>query len=85
VRGQVVAGDAKARFGELVRRAETEGPQIVTAHGREEVVVIAADDFRRLKGERTGRALVEVMRSCPLGDVDIERPGVRLPVRDVTL
>jgi prevent-host-death family protein len=41
VRGQVVAGDAKARFGELVRRAKSEGPQIVTAHGREEVVVIA--------------------------------------------
>jgi antitoxin Phd len=40
--------DAKARFSELVRRAQTEGPQRVTVRGRDAVVVIAADELERL-------------------------------------
>jgi len=47
--------DAKARFSELVRRVRSEGPQHVTVHGRDEVVVISAEEFRRLKGDLTGR------------------------------
>ena len=35
----------------------SEGPQHVTVHGRDEVVVIAAEEFRRLKGDLTGQAL----------------------------
>ena len=77
--------DAKARFSELVRRAKSEGPQLVTVHGRDQVVVLAAAEFRRLKGRLTGEALVEVLGNSPLGDVDIEPPRVRLPVRDVSL
>jgi len=57
-RGSWQLQDAKARFSELVRLAKQEGPQHVTVHGREEVVVIGADDFRRLAGERTGQVLV---------------------------
>lgn len=43
--------DAKQRFSELVRRALQEGPQVVTRHGEEAVVVIAAEEFHRLKGD----------------------------------
>jgi prevent-host-death family protein len=77
--------DAKARFSELVRRASSDGPQLVTVHGRDEVVVLSAEEFRKLKGERTGQALVDLMRDSPLRDVDIEPERVRLPVRDVIL
>ena len=55
--GHWLLQDAKARFSELVRRARSEGPQHVTVHGRDEVVVIAAEEFRRLKGDLTGQAL----------------------------
>jgi prevent-host-death family protein len=40
--------DAKARFSELARRAQTEGPQRVTVRGHDAVVVIAADQLDRL-------------------------------------
>ena len=40
--------DAKARFSELVRRAQTEGPQRVTVRGHDAVVVIAAEELERL-------------------------------------
>ncbi len=34
--------EAKQRFSELVRRTLEEGPQVVTRHGEEVVVVVAA-------------------------------------------
>jgi prevent-host-death family protein len=77
--------EAKARFSEVVRRAKQEGPQHVTVHGREEVVVIGADDFRRLAGEQSGQALVDAMRTAPSRSASIDRPRLRMPVRDVDL
>ena len=77
--------DAKARFSELVRRVKGNGPQHVTLHGREEVVVIAAEEFRRLKGAKTGRALVEALQASPYPDLKIESRRMPMPVRDVTL
>lgn len=76
--------DAKARFSELVRKVRSEGPQHVTVHGRDEVVVIAAEDFRRLKGSITGKALIEAVQASPHRDIDIEPRRILLPVRDVT-
>ena len=83
--GRWLLQDAKARFSELVRRVKSHGPQLVTVHGREAVVVICAEEFRRLKGEPTGKVLVELMRISPLRDVDIEPSRARMPVRDVSL
>ena len=75
----------QARFSELVRKVRSEGPQHVTVHGREEVVVIAAEDFRRLQGSMTGKALIEAMQASPHRDVEIEPKRGAMPVRDVSL
>ena len=83
--GHWLLQDAKARFSELVRKVRSEGPQHVTVHGRDEVVVIAAEDFRRLKGERTGRALIKAMQASPRRDVDLAPTRGAMPVRGVTL
>lgn len=77
--------DAKARFSELVRKVRSEGPQHVTVHGRDEVVVIAAEEFRRLKGSATGTALIAAMRASPYREIDIAPLRVRPPVRDISL
>jgi prevent-host-death family protein len=77
--------DAKARFSELVRRVRSDGPQHVTVRGRDEVVVVAAEEFRRLKGERTGAALLAALQASPYRDTDLEPRRERLPVRDVKL
>jgi prevent-host-death family protein len=77
--------DAKARFSELVRRVRTEGPQHVTVHGRDEVVVVSAEEFRRLRGDRTSTALIAAMQASPERDVNIEPERARLPVRGVDL
>ncbi len=36
---------AKMKFSELVRRANSEGPQTVTVHGKRNVVVISSGDY----------------------------------------
>jgi len=77
--------DAKARFSELVRKVRSEGPQHVTVHGRDEVVVIAGEEFRRLKGNVTGKALIAAMQASPHRDIEIEPKRGPLPVRDVAL
>src|SRR5271170_494011 len=77
--GRWLLQDAKARFSELVRRVHSEGPQHVTVHGREEVVVIAADEFRRLKGERSGDALIAAMQASPYRDIDFEPSREPMP------
>jgi prevent-host-death family protein len=77
--------DAKARFSELVRKVRSEGPQHVTVHGRDEVVVIAAEEFRRLKGSATGQALVEAMQASPHRGIEIAPKRGTMPVRDVPL
>lgn len=84
-RGYWVLQDAKARFSELVRRVRSEGPQHVTVHGRDEVVVIAAEEFRRLKGTLTGQALIDAIQASPCREIEIEPKRAPLPVRDVSL
>jgi prevent-host-death family protein len=82
--GHWLLQDAKARFSELVRRVRSEGPQHVTVHGRDEVVVIAAEEFRRLKGDLTGQALIAAMQASPHRDIDIEPKRAPMPVREVS-
>jgi prevent-host-death family protein len=81
--GQWLLQDAKARFSELVRRVRSEGPQRVTVHGRDEVVVISAEEFRRLKGDLTGESLIAAMQASPHRDIDIKPGRAPMPVREV--
>jgi prevent-host-death family protein len=83
--GHWLLQDAKARFSELVRRVRSEGPQRVTVHGRDEVVVISAEEFRRLKGDPTGQALIAAMQASPYRDIDMEPRRTPMPVREVVL
>ena len=83
--GHWLLQDAKARFSELVRKVRSEGPQHVTVHGRDEVVVIAAEEFRRLKGSATGQALIEAMQASPHRDIELAPRRGTMPVRDVSL
>ena len=68
--GRWALHDAKARLSEVVRKAKSEGPQWITVRGREEVVVISVEDYRRMKGQPTGALLVKMMQDSPLGDIE---------------
>ena len=62
---------AKARFSELVKSAQYEGPQEITQHGKPVAVVLSQESFDRLS--HAGESLVEFMQRSPLyGDEEIE-------------
>jgi prevent-host-death family protein len=58
--------DAKAHFSEVVRLAQTKGPQRVTVHGKDAVVIVSADDFAKPRpadeDKRTGADLIAAMQ-----------------------
>jgi prevent-host-death family protein len=83
--GRWLLHDAKARFSELVRRVRAEGPQRVTIRGRDEVVVITAEEFQRLRGDAAGEALIAVLQASPHHDVDIQPKRAPMAVRKVDL
>lgn len=64
---------AKARFSELFRRARTEGPQVVTRQGKEQVVVLPAEQFAQLtKRVRQPKSLVKFFAESPLAHVKLD-------------
>ena len=65
--------DTRARLGEVVRRAGTEGPQFVTRRGRRAAVVMSAEDFERLDARPDGLELVKALQASGLADLATER------------
>ena len=65
--------DAKARFSEVVRRANTGGPQHVTVRGKEQAVILSTRDYERLKRAPKQLPLVDFMESLDLGGLDLAR------------
>lgn len=77
--------DAKARFSEVVREARARGPQTVTVHGKEAVVVLSTEEYAHLKAVARYPTLHALMSEGPLRDLDFDFPAVLAPVRDVDL
>jgi len=64
---------AKARFSELFRRARTEGPQVVIRQGKEQVVVLPAEQFVELtKRVRRPKSLVKFFAESPLAHIELD-------------
>lgn len=77
---------AKAQFSELFRRARTEGPQVVTRQGKEQVVVLPAEQFAKLiKRVRQPKSLVEFFAESPLARVTLDLSRDVDPGRDIKL
>jgi hypothetical protein len=43
------------------------------------------DEFRRLRGDLTGEALIAAMQASPCRDIDIEPRRAPMPVREISL
>ncbi len=62
--------EAKNKFNEVVRKATEEGPQTVTKHGKDSVVVISVEDYKKIKRPETG--LVAFFQQSPLASVELD-------------
>lgn len=80
--------DAKARFSELVRRAQTEGPQTVTVRGKPAVrivpVITAPANDRALSGESAYDALMRLWKG-PAFEFDLPEREKDGDFRDLDL
>lgn len=78
--------NAKARFSEVFRRARTEGPQRITRQGKEGVVMIAEEDYKRLASKsHQPKNLVQFFRQSPLVGLDLDLERDRDPGREIEL
>ena len=66
--------DAKARFGELLEKCLTEGPQMVTKRGAEAAVLVPAAQWHRLQASARS-SLKELLLS------DEARAAIAIPPR----
>ncbi len=63
--------DAENRFSEIVDQAMEDGPQLVTRHGLEAVIVVSAAEYRKMT--QPTESLLEFMQHSPLyGAEDFE-------------
>lgn len=78
-------GEAKAKFSQLVRLAKSGQPQRVTVHGKDAVVIVAADTFEALQAREQSTSLHQLLSQSPLSRITFGGDGVRSPVREVEL
>ncbi len=58
--------EAKNKFSEVVRLAQSEGPQAVSVRGTVEVYVVSREEYERLKPTLIQESLLEFFMDSPL-------------------
>lgn len=77
--------DAKARFSELARKAERDGPQRVTVRGRPALVVMSAADYDALTRRKKRKPLAELLKKSPVAGLELDLSRSRDTGRTVDL
>lgn len=69
--------DAKNNFSKVVQRAIKDGPQTVTLRGKRAAVVVAADEYDRLKSGKQKRLVDHILSGPEWPDEMIEEVNKR--------
>jgi antitoxin Phd len=75
--------EAKARFSALLRDAARSGPQQITVRGHVAAIVLSAEEYERLRGQKP--SLVSFLRDSPLAGIDLDIERDRSTARDIAL
>jgi len=75
--------EAKNRLSEVVKKAREDGPQIITVHGTDAVVMVDAAQYRKLSRRKS--TLVDFFRRSPLAGIDLDIARSEDTGRDVEL
>lgn len=75
--------DAKAHLSELVKNASSGQPQEITLRGKPAVVVLSAQQYKKLKQPK--QRLVAFLQQSPLVDIDLRIERDKTPMRDADL
>jgi prevent-host-death family protein len=75
--------EAKAKFSELINKAQAEGPQKITRHGRPTAVIVAAEEWERKAGRKGN--LAEFLAASPLRGSGLKLRKLPVRLRDIAL
>ncbi len=75
--------DARAHLSEVVAKAESDGPQVITRNGKRVAVIISAREWER-RSRRRGN-LVEFFARSPLREEGVEITRIRDYPPDIEL
>ena len=75
--------EAKAKFSEVLERAQSDGPQMITRNGRKAAVIVAAEEWER-KTRRRGN-LAEFFAASPLRGSGLKVERLRGRLRKIDL
>ncbi len=62
--------EAKAKFSKVINEAIQHGPQVITKHGVEKVLLISVEDYRKINKPK--QKLSTFFNSSPLNNVDLD-------------
>jgi prevent-host-death family protein len=75
--------EAKAKLSEVIEKAQTSGPQRITRHGKDAVVVVSAEEWKRKTKRR--ESLAEFLLASPLRGWGLEIERLGDPLRKIDL
>ncbi len=75
--------EAKGKFSEVVKRAQSQGPQNITVHGEPVAVLISRRDYLKLTHPKP--SLVGLLRTSPLMGSDLDIARKQTPTRKIKL
>jgi antitoxin Phd len=75
--------EAKSKFSHLVEKALHNGPQFVTKHGNNAVVVLSFKEYQEITRPKSD--LVTFLRSSPLVTIELDISRDKNPPRDIEL
>ncbi len=81
--GTWAVAEAKARFGQLIDRALTDGPQLITRKGRTAAVVVSAEEWQRKT--KTRDSLADFFDASPLRGSGLRIERIKERPRDIDL
>jgi len=75
--------EAKNKFSNIVERAQNNGPQIVTKHGKEAVVIVSIDEYKKITKPK--KSLVKFFQSSPFTNEELDITRNKDIPRDILL
>jgi prevent-host-death family protein len=75
--------EAKNKFSKLVEQAQSEGPQFVTKHGKDSVVVLSIEEYHNIVKPKSN--LFQFIQASPLLDTSIVIERDKSIARDIEL
>lgn len=75
--------EAKNKFSKLVEKAQHEGPQFVTKHGKESVVVLSVEEYKKIVKPKSD--LFQFIQASPLSRTSIKIERDKSLARDIAL